>query len=1065
MMRRLGLAALLVSALPAALSAQYFGRNRVQYGRFDFKIIQTEHFDVYYYPVEREAALDIARMAEVSYAKLSKALNHQFNERKPIIPYASHAEFQQTNTAGQQIDESTGGFTDFLRHRNIFPLTGLYEDNRHVLQHEMAHQFQFDIWSRGRVSGGVQGIMQANAPLWFGEGMAEYLSLGPVDPNTAMWLRDAALEGKLPSASDFYSVFPYRFGQALISYVGQRWGDEAIAQITKLGPSGGIEAALQRVLGLSFPQLVTQWQDAVQKQYLPEIGNRVKARAIATDLLTKKKSAGGYHLAPALSPDGTKIVYLSERDFYFIDLWVADGNTGKPMNRLLSSTGTGSYETFRFITSSGSWSEDGKYIALTAQKSGKDEIVIVDAERNKRVRSIKLPLAGANNPTWSPDGTQLVFSGLDGGISDLYVINVDGTGLRRLTNDKEGDLHPAWSPDGKTIAFTTDRGPGTDLKALKWGNLRVALYDMASGRIEFPAGMDAGRNVNPQWSPDGKSLAFVSDRNGVANIYLHDLAERQAYQITDFYTGVQGITSLSPVLSWSRGSDRLAFVYFENSDYDVYTMNAPRTLKKQPWTAGQVIAERSLANLTPSGEAARPGIPAIAPPSGPQILGGATVYRGPRGFRRADSLPATPETGRAFEEPVSVARILDSLNFVPPDTNEFTFKPYRATLEPEFVSRPTIGYTRDTFGRGLTGSTGIVLGDMLGNHQLGFAASLNGRINETYVNAQYVNLSRRLNWALGVGQEPYFFYEGAGYIDGPSAGEISYIESVRRIVVRSVNALGSYPFSRFRRLEFGIGIANVEEDQRVYRQPFDAVTGSPTTDPVVETIDGENVSFLQPSIALVFDNSLFGYVGPFMGRRSRIEISPRVGGWRFTTINADYRRYDRLGGFFTFATRFQYYGQHGRDEQRFRFFAGRTDFVRGYTSGSFGKHECANTADNNTLTGCERLDQLVGTRVALATAELRFPFFGPGGFLPNAFIPIEALVFYDAGVAWEKGLKVKLRRESGDDFVTTRAPLTSFGVGFRANVFNFLILRADYAFPQQRPGVPGYWTISLGPAF
>ena len=127
-MRRLGVAALLFAAFPAALSAQYFGRNKVQYGRFDFKIIQTEHFDVYYYPAERPAALDIARLAERSYAKLSKVFSHTFEERKPIIVYASQSDFQQTNTSGgEEIDESTGGFTDYIRHRNIFPLTGTYE--------------------------------------------------------------------------------------------------------------------------------------------------------------------------------------------------------------------------------------------------------------------------------------------------------------------------------------------------------------------------------------------------------------------------------------------------------------------------------------------------------------------------------------------------------------------------------------------------------------------------------------------------------------------------------------------------------------------------------------------------------------------------------------------------------------------------------------------------------------------------------------------------------------------------------------------------------------------------
>ncbi len=1067
-MRRIGMAVLLLAALPAALSAQYFGRNKVQYGRFDFKIIQTEHFDVYYYPAEREAALDIARMAERSYAKLSRALNHQFNERKPIIPYASHSDFQQTNTSGGEIDESTGGFTDYLRHRNIFPLTGSYEENQHVLQHEMTHQFQFDIWSRGRVGGGVQGIMSANAPLWFGEGMAEYFSLGPVDPNTAMWLRDAALEGKLPSAEDFYRIFPYRFGQALVAYIGQRWGDEAIGQITKLGSAGGIEAALQRVLGLSFGQLVAQWHDAVQKQYLPEIGNRTKGRAVATPLLTTKQSGGVWHLAPALSPDGSKVAYLSEKNFYFVDLWLADASNGKTIHRLLKSSASGNYETFRFINSSASFSPDGKFLALAAKHSGKDDIVIVDVADYKQVRDIKVSISGVTTPTWSPDGQKLVFSGQDGGISDLFTINADGSDLRRLTNDKEADLQPVWSPDGQTIAFATDAGPNTDFKALKWGSLRIALYHLDTGQIEFPAGLDAGRNLNPQWSPDGKSLAFVSDRNGVANIYLYEFGERQIYQLTDFYTGVQGITALSPVLSWAHAADKLAFVYFEQGKYDVYTMTNPRGLKKQPWRQEQMIAQRPLATLAPTGEAARPAMAAIKPPSGPQILSGGAIYRTPRGFRRADSLPAQADSAHGGYEPVSIAKILDSIPFTPPDTSEFTYRSYKATLEPEYVTRPTIGYTRDTFGRGITGSTSIVLGDMLGNHQLGIAASLNGRLNETYFLAQYVNLSRRLNWAVGVTQEPYFYYEGAGYAQDSTSGQVAYIESIRRLVLRQGQAFGAYPFSRFSRLEFGGSVVNVADDRRLYEQPIDPNTGIPTADPFVVTVNRPSATFVQPTLAYVYDNTLFGAVGPMMGRRSRVEVSQRVGDWRFTTLNVDNRRYDRLGSFFTLATRVQYFGQHGRDEQQFRFFAGRPDFIRGYTSGSFSKNECLTVVavGQNSATGCPALDQLVGTRILMGSAELRFPVLSYAfGFLPQGFPEIEGALFYDAGVVWERGLTVKLRRSPGDDISLVRSPLTSFGIGFRANVLNFLILRADYAFPQQRPGVKGYWTISLGPTF
>src|SRR4029078_2716596 len=120
---------------PALLRAQYVGRNKVQYSTFDFKIIQSEHFDVYYYERERAAAMDAARMAERGYARLSKVLNHDFRERKPIILYASHSDFQQTNALGEQPSEGTGGVTDFQRNRAVMPFTGSYAELEHVLQH------------------------------------------------------------------------------------------------------------------------------------------------------------------------------------------------------------------------------------------------------------------------------------------------------------------------------------------------------------------------------------------------------------------------------------------------------------------------------------------------------------------------------------------------------------------------------------------------------------------------------------------------------------------------------------------------------------------------------------------------------------------------------------------------------------------------------------------------------------------------------------------------------------------------------------------------------------------
>src|SRR5204863_359714 len=188
----------------------------------------------------------------------------------------------------------------------------------------------------------------------------------------------------------------------------------------------------------------------------------------------------------------------------------------------------------------------------------------------------------------------LVFTGYDGGISDLFVVNADGSGLHRLTNDKYADLQPSWAPDGKTIAFATDRGGKTDFDGLTFGNMRIALFHLDNGKIDLLGHMDQGKNIDPAWAPDGKSLAFVSDRSGISNVFLYDLSDANIYQLTDMYTGVSGITPYSPCLSWAHEADRLAFAYYEEDEYNVYAVDNPRSLKRKPYQAPAVPPVTSL---------------------------------------------------------------------------------------------------------------------------------------------------------------------------------------------------------------------------------------------------------------------------------------------------------------------------------------------------------------------------------------------------------------------------------------------------------------------------------------
>src|SRR5437016_4148640 len=483
--------------------------------------------------------MDAARMAERSYARLSKVLDHQFREKKPIVLFSSRSEFGRNNVTGD-LGEGAGGATEPLRHRMIFPRTGDLGSFEHVLTHEMVHEFQFDIFARGKAGANLQTLNQIDPPLWFMEGMAEYLSSGPHHILTEQWVRDAVVNGNLPTIEQMTErpdqYFPYRFGESLWEYVGSRWGDAAIGEILQNATTLGIARAFQRQLGLTLHELSDDWREAMNAKYLPQAASLDRPRTFAQPLLTEKKSGGQIFLAPALSNDGNRIAFLSNGSFkrgeVFIDLWLADARTGKRIKRLVESTTNPNFEELRLLYSQSSFSNGGHMLAFTAQRQGKDVMYVIDVPSASVRRRIDLPSIDAIwSPVWSPDDRQIAFSGTHGGITDLYIVDADGKNLRQLTNDEYGDLQPSWSPDGKTLAFATEHSPATNLSNLKLGPWQIATLDIATGVETVLPGQD-GLNLNPQWSPDGRSIAYISDRTGLANIFLFDLNDNQHYQLT-----------------------------------------------------------------------------------------------------------------------------------------------------------------------------------------------------------------------------------------------------------------------------------------------------------------------------------------------------------------------------------------------------------------------------------------------------------------------------------------------------------------------------------------------------
>ena len=290
--------------------------------------------------------------------------------------------------------------------------------------------------------------------------------------------------------------------------------------------------------------------------------------------------SGDYNLAPTISPDGKLFAFFSsKRNLFGIDLLVGDATTGKIIKKLGGPSSDPHFDAISFINSAGDWSPDGSLFAFIVYAEGANEIAILNTKSTNVERRIKLPGIGSvSHVSWSPDGTTLAFSGQAGGISDLYLLDLKAGTIKQLTNDRYADIQPTWSPDGKTIAFSTDRGAQTDFNSLKFSPLQLATYDMATGRISVFSPFARGKHINPQFSPDGRDLFFVSDQDGFPDVYRLNLASAQVYRVTNVATGVSGITTISPTLSVSRQTGRMLFTTFYDQGNEIRGLEALQTV-------------------------------------------------------------------------------------------------------------------------------------------------------------------------------------------------------------------------------------------------------------------------------------------------------------------------------------------------------------------------------------------------------------------------------------------------------------------------------------------------------
>jgi hypothetical protein len=553
-------ALLLALLLPAGTAAQ-FGKNKVQYQEFDWKIYHSPHFDVYYYTAEEHLLERVVSFAESAYDELSRRFDYQIEESTPLIFYKTHAEFEQNNIILGFIPEAVGAFATDVRFRMVLPVDMPDAELHELVLHELTHIFQYHILFGGKVS----RSLASQPPTWLIEGMASYYAQDE-DTSDKMFLRDAVVNDLVPPISQAQGggFFAYRFGHAVYDFMEERWGDEGVLDFlfeyrSTLG--GNVDRALKRAFRVEAEDFDADFRRWLREKYLPELVKTGEPSYFGRRFLTEEGQQAEL-FSPAASPSGDLVAALGNPAGK-LDVLLFDSRERRLLRNLTKGWSTDyQHLTAQFATANrrmGSdlaFSPDGNWVAAFARREAGRSLLLVDVVNGGVDRVIDVPVQQPFSPAWSPDGRSIAFSGNTEGHFDIFLLDLESGQTRNLTADQRFDGGPAFSPDGRSLYYSSEVGEFAKL-------FRLDLADPAQRR-QITRGEATDRD--PTLSRDGKTLFFTSDRNGFDNIYSLDLASGELRQHTNAVTGCFMPTLLE------RADDTRFLVYngYWKGSFDIY---------------------------------------------------------------------------------------------------------------------------------------------------------------------------------------------------------------------------------------------------------------------------------------------------------------------------------------------------------------------------------------------------------------------------------------------------------------------------------------------------------------
>ncbi|WP_420385599.1 hypothetical protein [Roseivirga sp.] len=532
-----------------------FGKNRIQYKYFDWSYFASENFEVYFYDGGRDLAERTIEYLESEFSRITETIGYPPYAKIRVFVYNSIVDKQQSNVGVNAGDFTVGGETDFVQSQVELAYSGDFTSFREKAVFSITEMLIQEMLYGGNIAEMFQSSFTNPIPLWFTSGIAQYVAAG-WDKESDDAVREyisSTTENKFMRLTPEMNVL---IGQSIWNYIAQKYGQRSISNILNLARIIRNEQnSIERTLGVPYDQFMKDWRG-----FYNQINEQLKESYSPADpsnvISGKNRNDYKFHEVK-FSPDGKFVAYSAmlqgqfrirvknlqnnqEREIYKAGLKLIDQETDL---------------TYPIL----SWA-DSTTLGIVYAEEGRN-ILAVKRLGTKGEQKITIPLLNKIQSFDFKDGGRLaVMTGSINDISDAFTYNLVRGQVRKISDDNFDERDISFYPGSNQVVFVSNRtsdsvfvsGPDK-LEDVNVNQFNLYTYDIEYPDSSFVQLTNALATAKSPKNVDGTNFIYVSDQQGINNLYRYNSTDSTSTQITNFIYGIKSY-------DYNYQTGKLAFV-------------------------------------------------------------------------------------------------------------------------------------------------------------------------------------------------------------------------------------------------------------------------------------------------------------------------------------------------------------------------------------------------------------------------------------------------------------------------------------------------------------------------